>query len=115
MINSGFRERISYSGLDGVVVVAGYPVRTVPRFYFPDRPNEYSWDIKSLFQQEVIKRGVLIGTSQILSLAHTEKEIEYILDAYEDSLGILAEALETDSVVERLEGDPVQPILIRPH
>lgn len=114
-LKSGLVERIKHFKLEKVVVPKGYPVRTVLNFYAPDSPNEFSYEIKSLFQQEVIKRGVLIAGSHALCLSHTHQEIDYILDVYEDALMILAEALETDSVSERLEGQPIRPILIRPN
>ncbi|MEJ2650186.1 MAG: hypothetical protein P8016_17470, partial [Sedimentisphaerales bacterium] len=113
-LKDGFQERINHFGLAEVVIPKGYPVRTVLQFYSPKDKGTIDFNIKSLFQQEVIKRGILLAEYHALSFSHSTDDIAYILDAYEESLRILQEAIETDSVSARLEGKAVSPVLRRP-
>jgi glutamate-1-semialdehyde aminotransferase len=113
-LKDGLIERIKHFGLSNIVVPKGYPVRTVLQFYSPSNSDEIDLNIKSLFQQEVLKRGVLLHEYHAVSFSHSEKDIEYILDVYEDSLKILKEAIESDNVNARLEGKPVKTVLRRP-
>jgi glutamate-1-semialdehyde aminotransferase len=113
-LKDGLDERIKHFGLSNVVVPKGYPVRTVLQFYSASNPDEIDLNIKSLFQQEVLKRSVLLHEYHAVSFSHSEEDIEYILDVYEDSLKILKEAVESENVYERLEGEPVKTVLRRP-
>jgi glutamate-1-semialdehyde aminotransferase len=61
---------------------------------------------KSLLQQELLKRGVLFNGSNFISYAHTAADIDRAIEAYSESLEVLAAALP-DDVPNRLEGPPV--------
>ena len=65
---------------------------------------------KSLVQQEMIKRGILWGGFHNMSFSHTDEDIAYTLNAYEAVLPILKEAVDTDTLAEKLRGKPVQPV-----
>lgn len=67
--------------------------------------------IRSLLQQEMIRRGVLFTGYQWLSFSHKAEHIQYTLDALDDSLSELASALRSDVLAEKLEGKPVAPVL----
>jgi glutamate-1-semialdehyde aminotransferase len=68
---------------------------------------------KSLIQQEMIKRGVLFNGSNFVSYAHTDTDIELAIEAYDASLGVLADALP-DDIESRLEGPPLTPAFRTP-
>ena len=70
--------------------------------------------IKSLFQQECIKRGVLISSSQNISFSHTNQDIDYTLKVYRSAMEILATSLKEGNTEELLEGPPVQPVFRNP-
>ena len=65
--------------------------------------------LKSLVQQEMIKRGILWSGFHTISYSHTDKDIEYTLEVYEEVLPILKRALENNTVKKQLRGAPVQP------
>ncbi len=113
-LNIGLNERVNHFGLKEVVIQKGYPARTILQFHSPYKSNEIDLNVKSLFQQEVLKRGVLLAEYHSVCYSHTEADIDYILDVYEDALEILAEAIETDTVSARIEGIPSKPVLRRP-
>ncbi|WKZ68900.1 MAG: aminotransferase class III-fold pyridoxal phosphate-dependent enzyme [Melioribacteraceae bacterium] len=66
--------------------------------------------LKSLVQQEMIKRGVLWGGFHNMSFSHTDEDIQYTLKAYEQVLLILKKAVEENNAKDLLRGKPVQPV-----
>lgn len=85
----------------------GYEARTMVTF--SDKRGDPLL-IKSLVQQEMIKRGILWSGFHNLSFSHTEEEIDYTLNVYEEVLYILNLALKENKVRETLRGAPVQPV-----
>jgi glutamate-1-semialdehyde aminotransferase len=67
-------------------------------------------EMKSLVQQELIKRGVLWTGFHHLSFSHSDADVEYVIKAYEDVLPILKSAVERGKVRDELRGEPVHPI-----
>jgi glutamate-1-semialdehyde 2,1-aminomutase len=67
-------------------------------------------EIKSLVQQEMIKRGILWSGTHTMSFSHTDEDVAYTLSAYRDVLPILKEAVEHGTVKSMLRGEPVEPV-----
>jgi glutamate-1-semialdehyde aminotransferase len=65
---------------------------------------------KSLMQQEMIKRGVLWQGFHNMSFSHSDTDVEYTLQALEESLTILKQSVEQKKLKEMLRGEPVQPV-----
>jgi glutamate-1-semialdehyde 2,1-aminomutase/spore coat polysaccharide biosynthesis protein SpsF len=91
---------------------AGLPPRTL--VLFADEQGRESLTLKSLFQQECCKRGVLFTGAHNLSWGHGQAEIDQTLRVYRDALRIVAEALREGDVERRLEGPPLQPVFRNP-
>lgn len=66
--------------------------------------------IRTFFQKEMIKNGILVLTSHNISYALKQEEVEEILKAYENVFGGLKEALENNTLLENLECPIIQPI-----
>ncbi len=86
---------------------SGYNCRTIMTF---DASAGNPLDMKSLVQQEMIKRGILWGGFHNMCYSHTDEDIEYTLKAYEDVLLILKKAVEEKNVASYLKGEPVEPV-----
>ena len=65
---------------------------------------------KSLMQQEMIKRGVLWQGFHNMCFSHSDEDVNYTLQALEESLTILQKAVKENKLKEMLKGDPVQPV-----
>lgn len=65
---------------------------------------------KSLMQQEMIKRGVLWQGFHNMCFSHSDSDIDYTLQALEESLSILNKAVKQNKLSEMLKGEPVQPV-----
>jgi glutamate-1-semialdehyde aminotransferase/spore coat polysaccharide biosynthesis protein SpsF (cytidylyltransferase family) len=97
--------------IDRLVRCAGLPPRSVVMFF--DESERESLLVKSLFQQECLKRGVLFSGGQNLCFSHSREDIEYTLRVYRTAMEIVGEAIRHGKLREQLEGEPVQPVFRR--
>ena len=68
-------------------------------------------EIKSYFQQELIRRGILWTAYHALSYSHKAEDIEYTLNCYEDVLKLFKDAVGKKKNLRTLiEGVPVKPV-----
>ena len=105
---NGIKKLIKENELENYVEIIGLPPRTV--MTFKNEKGEESLEMKSLFQQECIKRGVLFTGAHNISYSHTKETIDKTMEVYSESLKILKEAIETSSIRDRLEGGIVEPV-----
>ncbi|MGH2576981.1 MAG: aminotransferase class III-fold pyridoxal phosphate-dependent enzyme, partial [Actinomycetota bacterium] len=107
----GLQRIIGTLGLD-YVSVTGYPFRTLVSFDTPagDTRAGDPLVLKTLVQQELIRRGVLWAGIHNLCDAHAPEDIDYTLAAYGEALGVLKEAVDAGRVSESLEGAPIEPV-----
>ena len=80
---------------------------------FEDAPGLEARILKSLFQQECLRRGVLFTASHNVCASHSAKDIDETLRVYRTALEILRDALAAGTVNEMLVGDPVSPVMDR--
>jgi len=66
--------------------------------------------IKNLFQQEAIKRGVLILATHNLTAAHDSPAIQKTLEVYAEVIKTLAGWLQDQNPARFLEGKMSQPV-----
>jgi len=85
----------------------GYDCRSLITF---DASAGNPLEIKSLVQQELIKRGILWGGFHNMSYSHSDKDIEYTLKVYREVLPILKKAVDENNVRGYLKGEPVEPV-----
>jgi len=85
----------------------GYECRSLITFN-PEAGNPL--ELKSLVQQEMIKRGILWGGFHNMSFSHSDEDVEYTLKAYKEVLPILKKAVDEKNVKKYLKGEPVAPV-----
>ncbi len=110
-INDGLNLLAREFGMESFVRCAGLPPRTVVSFF--DESGRESLLIKSLFQQECLKRGVLFSGGHNICFSHSDEDVEHTLRVYRAALEITADAIRRTQVEEALEGHPVQPVFRR--
>jgi len=86
---------------------SGFDCRTIMTF---DASVGNLLEMKSLVQQEMIKRGILWGGFHNMSFSHTDDDVEYTLRVYREVLPILKKAVEEKNVKGYLRGEPVEPV-----
>jgi glutamate-1-semialdehyde 2,1-aminomutase len=109
-LSSAFNEIADELGIGEYVFATGRP--SCLMFVTRDSNGAPSQAFRTLFLQEMLKRGVL-GQSFIPSAAHTDDDVETTVRAAEHALPIFLRALESGSVDGLLHGRPVAPSIRR--
>ena len=89
------------------VRATGYDCRSIVTF---DGDAGNPLELKSLVQQEMIRRGVLWGGVHNICFSHSDRDVAHILDAYGESLSVLKRAVAHGAVRAELRGEPVEPV-----
>jgi glutamate-1-semialdehyde aminotransferase len=76
--------------------------------YF-DHEGNNSFGLRTLFHQEMIKRGVLFQGVFCPHFSHTEEEVNYVLQAMDESCAIFKKGLE-EGYERYLIGEPIKPV-----
>ena len=111
-LKEGYNDFAKKHGLDLYTECIGLPPRTV--ILFKDTDGEESLEMKTLFQQEAIKRGVLFSGAHNICYSHTDEDIENTLHAYDEALEILARAIKGKDIKSYIEGEIIQPVFRKP-
>jgi glutamate-1-semialdehyde aminotransferase/spore coat polysaccharide biosynthesis protein SpsF (cytidylyltransferase family) len=111
-LKDGFNVLAEEFGLGRHAECVGLAPRTVMTFK-DDTPNG-GLLLKSLFQQECLRRGVLFSGGMNLCYRHSDADVEQTLRVYRAAFAVLAEAVKAGDVVRRLEGEPVKPVFRQP-
>jgi glutamate-1-semialdehyde 2,1-aminomutase len=96
-------------GLDFTRCV-GFDARTMVTF---DARAGDPLEMKSLVQQELVRRGILWGGFHNVSFSHADADVDHTIAAYGEVLPLLKEAVARGEVRSRLRGEPVEPVFRR--
>jgi len=88
--------------------LTGHPTWSFLQLF--DSPPYSSWQLKSLFSQEMNQRGILLGGCHNLNYSHQESDIIVLLSAYKEVLSILADTIEQQDFDIRFRGEVLQPL-----
>lgn len=109
-IQAGYNAQVAALGLEDVTSCIGMGPRTFIQFNDPEGKIPML-HLKSLFQQEVVKQGILFNGNHLVTYAHSDADIEYTLEAYHAALSVLASALDgSRNILDYLDGPAIQPI-----
>lgn len=106
-LKDGYNGISTELGLDNISKCTGYECRSIVTF---EASAGNPLELKSLVQQEMIKRGILWGGFHNMCFSHSDEDIEYTLEVYKDVLPILKKAVDENNVKEYLKGEPVEPV-----
>lgn len=71
---------------------------------------EHLAQVKTLFLQEMLRRGVLVLNTHDVTTSHTKEDTEVIAKAYLESLEILDLAMTNGNMLSLLECEPIRPL-----
>jgi glutamate-1-semialdehyde 2,1-aminomutase len=108
-LKDAIENMIKQEQLDEVVNIGGHPSWTMLRF---SNFSKYSsFEIKTLFLQEMFKRGILTTGSNNISYAISKDEdLTTIITSYSEVLNIVSDAIRKNKVRNLLECDPIKPL-----
>jgi len=109
LLKDNFNKLSDQYGLAEFTGCVGYPCRTVVTFEGQGRFD--SLEMKSYFQQELLRRGILWAGYHALSFSHQKEDIEMTLNAFEDVMKLFKKVVDgSQSLRSLIEGEPVKPV-----
>ena len=107
LLKDGYNNLAIELGMDQYTVCIGFNCRTMVTFT-PDAGN--GLELKTLMQQEMIKRGVLWAGFHNMCYSHSNEDIAYTLSAYRLVLPIIKEAILSGDVKSYLKGEVLEAV-----
>lgn len=104
----GVSRLISSTGLDQMLAISGHPSWSF--LQFKDTGAFSKWHLKTFFLQEVFKRGIYTLGTHNLSYAHSDGDIDVLLECYGALFPLLKDAVDSGTLNERLECAPLVPL-----
>jgi glutamate-1-semialdehyde 2,1-aminomutase len=105
----GIQRRIDKHECGAFLTISGHPSWSF--LSIADQPNANQYEIKTLYLQEVLARGILTLGTHNMSFAHSDADVDRLLDVYDEVFPILREALQRPGgVLEQLRCEPLQPL-----
>ncbi len=108
-LKNEFNKLANNHNLQDFVDCIGYPCRSIISFNGRGKYNDL--EIKSFFQQELFRRGILWAAYHALSWSHKFEDIEKTLNAYDEVMKLFKNVINNNLNLRNLiEGVPVKPV-----
>jgi len=107
-LKTGLRELLIEMDNPAWLKLSGHPTWSFLQLL--DSKPYTSWQLKSLFLQEMTQRGILLGGGHNLNYSHQQKDITELLSAYRDVLTILAKTIKDQNFDDIFHGEVLQPL-----
>lgn len=104
----GLDDCIDRHGVRGILSVSGHPSWSIVSIH--DANGYNGFEIKTLFLQEIFKRGIIMIGTHNLSYSHSDEDVRRLLEVYDEVLPIVGKAVKQKTLYERLEAEPLQPL-----
>lgn len=99
----GISRLIEKHGCSDFLSITGHPAWT---FLVID--HQKLWELKTLYMQETLARGVLALFTHNMTFAHDNDDIMYLLGVYDEVFPLMREAVETGTFA--LHCEPLKPL-----
>lgn len=100
-------EAIAQHGLQQYIEII--PSNWFTLFNFKDKTGQPNAGLRTLAQQEMIKRGVLFQGAFVPCFSHTEQDVQYFAEAFNQTLEVYKKGLE-EGYEKYLVGEPAKPV-----
>lgn len=107
LLKDGYNRIAIETGMDIYTRCVGFNCRSMVTF-MPEAGN--GLEVKTLMQQEMIKRGVLWAGFHNMCFSHSDEDIEYTLSAYRDVLPVMKEAILSGNIKAYLKGEVLEAV-----
>ncbi|WP_457423616.1 aminotransferase class III-fold pyridoxal phosphate-dependent enzyme [Roseateles sp. P5_E7] len=104
----GTTDIVSRHGLDDVFSLAGHPSWSF--LTIKDARKHTAFQIKTLWMQEIMERGILSVGTHNMSYAHSEADIDRLLAVYEEVLPFIGRTLDAGGLEAALRCKPLVPL-----
>ncbi|MES2796592.1 MAG: aminotransferase class III-fold pyridoxal phosphate-dependent enzyme [Bacteroidota bacterium] len=107
ILKEGYNDIVDVLDMNRYTKCIGYNCRSMITF-LPEAGN--GLELKTLMQQEMIKRGILWAGFHNMCYSHTEEDIKYTLSVYYDVLQIIKRAIESNDIKKYLKGEVLEAV-----
>ena len=107
-LKQGLNEIVNQLSSPNWLNICGHPAWSFLQLL--DTENYSSWQLKSLFLQEMNQRGLLLGGGHNLNFSHQKGDITILLNAYEDVLTLIASTIAHQNFDKVFHGQVLQPL-----
>ena len=107
-LRSGVERILAEANLHDVFWISGHPTWTF--LNIRDGRGATAFEIKTLWMQEMIQRGILSVGTHNLSYAHSEADVTTLLTAYSDVLPFIGRVLNEGRLQNSLRCAPLVPL-----
>ena len=108
-LKSGYNEIASLLGISHLTTMIGYGFW--PEYVFKDTEGNISLETQSLFQQELVRRGILTRAGMFLCGSHQTSDIDKTLSAFHEAMEVVSAAVKSNKVLDWLDGDVLEPVI----
>ena len=88
--------------------ITGHPSWTI--LTIKDTIDFTSWEIRTLFLQEMFRRGILISGSHNISYSHNEEDVDKLLSVYNEVFPLIVNATSKKTLFDLLEAEVLVPL-----
>lgn len=107
-LKKGVEKLIKKHDIGQYIGIIGYPVKTAFNFY--GTKGAKPLEMKTYFQQECARRGVLFIGYHLPSFAHKKKDIDFTLNVYDKVMNSFKKVMEAKKLRQSLKGEVVTQI-----
>jgi glutamate-1-semialdehyde 2,1-aminomutase/spore coat polysaccharide biosynthesis protein SpsF len=104
----GLKQIIADGDLGAICGVAGHP--TWSFLLLKDAAPYTAFELKTLYLQETLARGLLCLTTHNMSYAHSDADVDRVLAIYREVLPMLKDTVAKQDLNKRLCCKPLQPL-----
>jgi glutamate-1-semialdehyde 2,1-aminomutase len=107
-ILTGIQDLICKYSASDLFDISGHPSWSF--LTIKDMKPYKQWEIKTLFLQEMFKRGILTLGTHNICYQHTQEDIETLLNAYDEIIPFLLDVVKAEALFEYLDAEPIEPL-----
>jgi glutamate-1-semialdehyde aminotransferase/spore coat polysaccharide biosynthesis protein SpsF (cytidylyltransferase family) len=104
----GTKQLIEKHRATDFLAVSGHP--TWSFLTIKDAAPYTTWQLKTLFMQEILARGLLAYGTHNISYAHTVEDVQILLGAYDEVFGLMRQVIDDCKLDKALSCKPLEPL-----
>jgi len=107
-LKNAVQNLINKHQMENILSITGHPSWT---FLIFQPANHYTpAEVKTLWMQEILARGILSLGTHNMSYSHSDKDINYLISVYDEVFPIIKDAVTNSKLKEYLRCAPLEPL-----
>jgi glutamate-1-semialdehyde 2,1-aminomutase len=108
LIIDGVNKIINDLKVNDLISISGHPSWSFIKFHSTELFT--SLEIKTLFIQEVFKRGIYTLGTHNVTYAHSLSDVNLLLECYAQVFLLISESIKDNTLLSKLECKPIEPL-----